>query len=88
MITNKHIEIYKQYKGDDDGFVSCSTLKEKAIMDYRHWSLIDNFVQDLNLIEKGLASDSFIQSVEIKIRENFDNENTIEELKQMIKIFK
>lgn len=88
MITQAHIEIYMKYEGDGDGFIRCSTLKEKTIMNYKHWSLIDNFVQDLNLIEKGLASESFIKSVEEKIRENCDSEKTVEELKQMARIFK
>lgn len=56
MVTLKHIEIYKTYQGDGDGFVRCATLEEKYIMNYSEWSFIDNIIQDLKLIKKGLAS--------------------------------
>lgn len=83
MITLKHIEIYRKYCGDGDGFARCATKEEKAIMDYKHWSLIDTLVQDLSIIKKGLASTSFINLTEEKLKENSDSKETVEAIKDM-----
>lgn len=87
MITKEHLEIYKKYKGDGDGFIRCATLQERAIMDYEHWSLIDDLIQNLNLIDNGLASDSFIESTRKKMKINCENEETIYFLKAISQTF-
>lgn len=84
MITIKHIEIYKKYDGDGDGFTHCATPEEKMIMDYKYWSLIDTFIQDLFIIKKGLASTTFIRSINEKLKENCDSESTIIQLKDIV----
>ena len=38
MLTLKHIEIYKSYNGDGDGFVRCASDEEKAYKE-----VIDSF---------------------------------------------
>lgn len=83
MITLRHIEIYKKYNGDGDGFVRCATQEEKSIMDYKYWSLIDNLVQDISFIKKGITSDTFIISLVERLKENCDNEETIKVLKEI-----
>jgi len=83
MITLKHIEIYKYYNGNGDGFVRCATSKEKSIMDYKHWSLIESFIQDINLVKKGLASDKYVKAINERLKENCDNEKTIQALEEM-----
>lgn len=81
MITLRHIEIYQKYNGNGDGFVRCATQEEKDIMDYNHWSLIDLLVQDLFIIQKGLASASFVKTIENKLQENCDNKETVQAIK-------
>ncbi len=83
MITLKQIEIYNKYSGDGDSFILCATSEEKSNIDYEHWSLIDNILQDLILIKEGLVSDSFIQSSYKKMIENCENEETIQALKKI-----
>lgn len=83
MITLRHIEIYKKYNGDGDGFTRCATFEEKAFMDYKYWSIIENFMQDLIIIKNGLASNTFILSTNKKMEEIFDNKETIDTLKKM-----
>lgn len=80
MITLKHIEIYKKYNGDGDDFVRRGTVEEKEIMNYYHWSLVDNLVQEIFLIKGGKASDSFAEQIRIKLNENCDSLETIEAL--------
>jgi len=40
MLTFKHIEIYKSYNGNGDGFIRCASNEEKTYMIYEQWSLI------------------------------------------------
>lgn len=83
MITLKHIHICKSHLGDGDGFIRCATAEEKAIFFYKCWSLIESLIQDIHLITKGLASEIFMKSIEEKLKESCDNEETIRELKVM-----
>ena len=83
MITLKHIEIYRKYCGDGDGFIRCATKEEKTIMDYKDWSLIDTLVEDLSLIKKGLVSTSFIKLTEERLKENSDSKETVEAIKDI-----
>jgi hypothetical protein len=84
MITLKHIEIYKSFQGDGDGFVRCASNEEKAVMTYKHWSLIDDFVHDLNLVNKGLTSKEYSESLNKRLKENCDNQEIINQLKQLV----
>lgn len=84
MITIKHIDIFKKYGCDSDGFARCATPEEKIFMDYNSWSLIYNLVQDLYLIEKGIASVSFIESTNQKLIENCENIETTQNLKEIM----
>lgn len=83
MITLKHIEIYKSYNGDGDGFVRCATPEEKAIMDYKHWALIESFILDISLVKKGLASEAYMKAIDERIKENFDSKEAIQALRDM-----
>lgn len=53
-------------------------------MDYKHWSLIDGFMQDLFLIKNKKVSVSFIEDVNKRLKECCDTENTVQILKEMI----
>lgn len=86
MITLKQLEIYKKYNGDGDALIRCATPNEKDLMDYKHWSLIDNLVQDLFLIKKGIASTSLIKSTDEKLKECCDSEKVIQTLKDIVLI--
>ena len=83
MLTLKHIEIYKSYNGDGDGFVRCASDEEKAYMNYKHWSLINDFLQDIHLVRNGLVSKSFSENLCRKLQENCDSQETINQLEQL-----
>jgi hypothetical protein len=72
MITKQKIEIYKKFHGASDGFVRVGSRAEKELMPYDDWALIDSVLQDLELIEKGLASKDFKNHIDTKLKENFD----------------
>lgn len=83
MVNLKNIEIFKTYQGDGDGFVRSATVEEKSIMSYNEWSFVDNIIQDLKLIENDLASQTYLNVVNQRLRENCDSEETIQELKKI-----
>lgn len=83
MITLKHIEIYESYSGDGDGFVRCATAEEKAVMDYKHWSLLEGLIQDIHLVKKGLASETYMKVINERLQENCDSQETIQTLKEI-----
>ncbi len=86
MITVLHVEVYKKYGGDDDGFYHCATPAEKAIfLGHKHWSLIETLLQDLSIIKNGLASVSFINSTDETLNENCYNEEAIQAIKSLLK---
>lgn len=83
MITGKKIGIFNRYNGDIDGWARNNSTKEKLIIEDNDWYLIDSFLQDLFLVQKGLASSDFIVNLENKLKENCDGEETIIQLKKI-----
>lgn len=85
MITRKKIEIFKKFSGDIDHFASVGTSQDKIDISDNDWALIDNFIQDLELVDKGLAADSFVKSLDIRLKENLESETILLELKSLNK---
>lgn len=83
MITIDKIKIYKRFNGDVDGWARIGTAEEKSIMSDDDWFLIDGFIQDLSLVKKCLASDGFMKSINEKLNENCDTDQTIQEIKDL-----
>ncbi len=74
MITLDHLKIFYKYGGDSDGFARMGSKKDKELMHNNYWYLIDNFQQNIELINKGLASDSFEEKVLSDLNEYVDSE--------------
>lgn len=83
MITQEKIKIYNSFQGDVDGWARMGSKKEKAIMSDGDWSLIDGLVQDIQLVEKGLASKEFSNTLHRRLVENCDNPETINQLRKV-----
>ncbi len=80
MITKKKIEIYQQFDGNIDGWARTQHSDE---MNDSDWALIDSLVQDIRLIKKGIASNTFITANDEKLKTICDNDETIEALKAL-----
>lgn len=76
MLTSEKVEIFKTYKGYYDGYHIQSNGKEKIISD-DEWFLLDNLIQDIYLIRKGMAAKSFESSVNEQLLKNCDTQQTI-----------
>ena len=82
MITQQKLEIYERYNGDNDLFARIGEKKEKELM-RDDWNLIENFIQDIGLINRLLASEDFIKAVNSNLQRNCDDDKTISQLQQM-----
>ncbi len=84
MITINKLKIYQRYNGDVDGWARVGSKEEKSIMSDEDWFLIEGFIQDLNLIKKGLASDTFMNSINERLKGKCDSEETIQALMNIV----
>lgn len=83
MITINKIKIYKRFNGEIDGWARIGTEEEKLAMNDNDWFLIDKFIQDINLVKSGLASDSFTNLLNEDLAGNCDSDETILAIKEM-----
>jgi hypothetical protein len=73
MITLEKIKIFNSYGGDIDGLARNSRSNDHNLIEDKEWALIDNFFQDIELITKGLAAQTYVDQSLRKIKENCDN---------------
>ena len=82
MITIKKIKIFQKYNGDIDHFARIGSHKDKQEITDKDWYLLNSLLQDIEIVEKGLSSDDFKKRLEIQLKENFDNEETLTAFKK------
>jgi hypothetical protein len=58
-ITQEKLKIFKKYEGDEDRFARDGSRREKELFQLEDWTLITDFQQRLEMIEKGLTSSDF-----------------------------
>lgn len=78
MITKDILNIYIKYNGDSDGIDKIGNSEEKFLLNGKTWKLIEELIQDILLINKGLVSEEFKNKIEEKIKNACDNNQTIE----------
>lgn len=83
MITNEKLNIYQRFNGDIHTWGEFGSAMEKSEINDDEWLSIDELIQDLSLIKTGLASDTFIESVDRKLNDCCADENTINEMKRI-----
>lgn len=77
MITKEQIDIFLKYNGDTDGFARCATNPEKNIMTDKIWSLIDDIVFDLHLLNSNLVSKENAKSIADKLEKYIGDESLL-----------
>lgn len=80
MITKEKLEIYSKYGGLNDGLSLVGTEEQKKIFSDDDWSIIDGFVQDIIIVENGLASKKYTEDLKQKLNENCSSREVIEQL--------
>lgn len=83
MITYDKLKIFQECNGDGDYWVRTSRSSQNNQFSYKDWSLIEQLISDLKLINKGLAAASYVESIEKSIKGNCSDESTITKLKEL-----
>src|SRR5688572_23683760 len=81
MITTKKISLYKKYEGEGDRFLRSAWPWQRNSISPDEWQMIEQSIQDIKLMDRGLASDSYKEALLEKIKANCENEKTIAELR-------
>ncbi|MFZ4475389.1 MAG: hypothetical protein ACOYPR_09375 [Saprospiraceae bacterium] len=75
MITTEKIKIFNSYGGDIDALARVGRDYEKKLFDNNDWSLIDNLFQDIELINKRLAAQTYIDQTFVNLKDNCDHDS-------------
>ena len=84
MISSKKIKIYSKYQGNIDDWARSVSRREYKVLSDEDWFLIEELIQNLEVIEKGLTSEDFKDKVLKKLQKNCDSLETQEKLKNLI----
>jgi hypothetical protein len=84
MITKEKTIVYKKYQGDIDICARSSRKKEKELIEDRDWSLIENFIQDIKLVQRGLAADSYAADLQERLKTYCDSQEIIDEIQKLV----
>ena len=71
-IYKEMLEIYKDCQGDIDMISRTGSKREKDLFSNNQWSIIDEAIQNLFLIDNSKVSDDFKQKALSKIDEYFE----------------
>lgn len=85
MITLEKLKIYKKYSGNIESWDRFGKDRDRSFLKYEEWELIDELIQNLELIENRLVSDSFKSQTLDKLKKVCDSEKTQNDLKSLIK---
>ena len=83
MITILKLNEYEKYHGYYDGFYIQKVKHGTQETSDEEWFMISNLIQDVRLVNKGLTSKEFSENLEEMLKENCDNEGTINLLKKL-----
>lgn len=76
MITLEKLKIYKKYSGNIESWDRFGKKEDKRFLEYEEWELIDELIQNLEMIEKELVSESFRLQTLNKLIEFCDSKKT------------
>ncbi len=77
MITSEQLKVYIKYKANIDRLHLVGTEHERSTLDYESYWLIENLMQDLVLIRRGLVSLDYAKKALDTLNSVCDDESTI-----------
>lgn len=83
MITKDKLRIYEKYKGHIERWDRSGKKKDKGFLTYNEFDFIAQLIQELLLVERGLASEGYKSQTMDKLHNACDSEET----KQMLLTF-
>lgn len=88
MITSDKIKVYKKYLGNIEDWDRYGKKKDKEVLEYEEWILIDEILDNLYLIEQKLTSNDYAIKITSKLNNVCDNKSTQEKLKLLVGKYK
>ncbi len=86
MLSTEKINIYKKHSGNIDSWARLYENKyERKAMNDDDWGVIDSFIQDIQLIEREMASKNYEEKVLNRIKKLCDSQETIDALYALAK---
>lgn len=83
MITLEKLRIYEMYGGDIDHLARMQNESDLKTITALDWSQIDGLIQDIGMENKNLISESYLEEFELRLENETDNLETIQELKRL-----
>jgi hypothetical protein len=83
MIAAEKVNVYREYHGWYDGYYIKTKSEPERLVSDKEWGLIDNLLQDLTLVRRGVAAESFKEDLNRRLKESCDNEETIKQLVEL-----
>jgi hypothetical protein len=83
MITAEKLKIYKRHRGDVDAWARKSLFGSSDEMTDQDWSMIDEFLQSLRIIQGGLASPEFVAQTNAQLADKTEGEQLYPMLRKM-----
>ncbi|WBO86595.1 hypothetical protein [Hymenobacter yonginensis] len=90
MLTHEKLDVYARYKGNWENWLRSSEgirslqAGKPSILRGEDWSLIDRSVQDLYLIQNGLASSSYVQEFEANLSALCEDSTVVQRLRELV----
>jgi hypothetical protein len=81
-VTIQKLKVFEKYGGSSGDYYRPRN-KDLNILPYSHFMFIDRLVQDIKLVKRGLAAQSYKDSVDKTLIESCDSIDTITYLKNM-----
>jgi hypothetical protein len=74
MITKDKIKNYKKYMGDGDMFCRCARKRKKHTTESNDFLTIDYLIQNIQIIQNGLASSTFKDKFINELKDKVDTD--------------
>ena len=85
MITQRKLEIYNSFHGDVDTWCRMTMGTDSSFeMEREDWYLIDNLLEGLSLIKKGIVSKEYEEKIRKDLNNNCDSDETIRQLEKLV----
>ncbi|MGZ8537553.1 MAG: hypothetical protein ACXWV9_04770 [Flavisolibacter sp.] len=75
MITTQKLSLYRKYEGQGDRFLVSAWPWQRHKISPDDWKMIEQLIQDIKLMDRGLASDSYKEGLLEKINANCEDKN-------------
>ena len=77
MITLEKIKEFEAYHGYYDGFYIQKASTKTNLTTDDEWQLMNNLLQDIKLANKKLVTTEYLERLEQRLKQHFDNQESI-----------